>query len=61
MIYTTNEEIKRVNLDEHNDMGASPRPTPGNVYIDRTTMMVYFSAYDGKKIMKQPVNFDNNG
>ena len=61
VVYTTSDTIKRVNLDNPDDVVESSRPEPGNLHVDVKSMMLYYSTFDGEKIMKQPFNFDATG
>ena len=61
VVYTTSDTIKRVNLDNPEDVVESSRPEPGNLHVDVKSMMLYYSTFDGEKIMKQPFNFAATG
>ena len=61
VVYTTGNTIRRVNLDNPEDTVESSRPEPGNLHVDTKTMMIYYSTFDGEKIMKQPFNFAESG
>ena len=61
VVYTTGNTIRRVNLDNSDDNAESPRPGPGNLHVDTKNMMIYYSAFNGEQIMKQPLNFAESG
>lgn len=61
VVYSTPDQIWRVNLEEESDVVEVSRPDAANMHLDYTNMMVYFSAFGGEKIMKQPLNFGAQG
>ena len=49
------------NLDNPENSASAGRPRSSNIHIDPRSMMVYFSSFNGERIMKQPLNFNNDG